>query len=606
MTSLAAIASHHGAAPAAPGIVAAINPLGLLRSRSSGGDKLLLCVAHHSNAPCHKAAFTALEEHGCLLAGDIVNHEELDWAAIKHCLTTTSPQTACLQRLRGSFAIVFVDQDSNRLWVVTDPSAWLPVLIARTSHGVAVSTSLAAIIRAIPDAASVNENWIFETIFFNHGVGSTTPVVGVDRLPPGTITEVDLGSGQVTQRAYRDKPQRVQRLINGTEGIEEAITAFRETVPRYFPQGLPTTMGISEGLDCRTVLAALPASRIAGLHSFTFGRATSTEICEAAEIAAHLGLTHTPVHLEQTFLDQLPQLARDTVFLSDGLQSINRSHLLYTYSQLQHDGEPFSVIMTGVSGDHIFRDHIQGWGNVPHILSADAAAQHRNGRTPVNATYYRDVFGCRFSDFEQRIEHCLDRVEQENGQFQDPEAYLSYLMFEAGPRYFGGQAAIANAFSTFRTPYWDPDIIELGYSLQNATIGFSAALAEKDAYRETALQATVIAAHETVSQLPYKRLPIDAYARNNKARFRAYRLLRRLRNVVERYSFVYSEDWPLWYRTIMKPEVQRLLGDDSRLRSYISADFIARAVSDNDVHWLGKLMTAEHTLRFIENGWRRD
>ena len=85
--------------------------------------------------------------------------------------------------------------------------------------------------------------------------------------------------------------------------------------------------------------------------------------------------------LDDTFLNQLPELARDTVFLSGGLQNVNRSHLLYTYSNLRHEGEPYSVIMTGVSGDHIFRDHIQGWGNVPHIMSADAAAQHREWPT---------------------------------------------------------------------------------------------------------------------------------------------------------------------------------------------------------------------------------
>ncbi|MDJ0907453.1 MAG: asparagine synthase-related protein [Woeseiaceae bacterium] len=604
MTSFAVIANRR--APSAPQeIIEALNPLGLLRSKSSVDGNLLLCVAHHDNAPCRAAAFKAFEDHSCILAGDVIGHDGLDWEEIRHSLVSGNAIPGSLRELRGAFAIVVTDVERDRLWVVTDPSAWLPVQVARTDRGVAVSTSLAAIVRAFPEAAAVDENWIYETLYFNHGIGATTPVRGADRLPPGTVIEVDLLSGETAQRAYRDRPRRLSRLVNGTEAVDEAISAFQETVPRYFPDDLPVTMGVSEGLDCRTVLAALPASRIAGLHSFTFGRATSTEINETAEIAGQLGLLHAPVHLDQAFLEQLPQLARDTVFLSDGLQNINRSHLLYTYGQLRHESEPFSVIMTGVSGDHIFRDHIQGWGNVPHILSADAAAQHRNGRAPVDATFYRVMFGDSFQEFEQRIESCLDHVEGLYGGFQDPEAYLSYLMFEAGPRYFGGQAAIANTFSTFRTPYWDPDIIELGYRLQDATIGFSATLAKKDPYGETAIQAAVIAAHETVGQLPYKRLPIEAYANRNKAAFQAYKLLRRLRNIVERYTFVYSEDWPLWYRTTMQAEVQRLLGDDSRLRNYVSSQFISRAVSDNDVHWLGKLVSTEHTLRFIENGWRR-
>ena len=363
-------------------------------------------------------------------------------------------------------------------------------------------------------------------------------------------------------------------------------------------------MGISEGLDCRTVLAALPESEIRNLHSFTFGMPDSSEIVEAREIADHLGLTHTPVLLDAEFLDQLNDLARDTVFLSGGQQNINRSHLLYTYSRLRIGDKPFPVIMTGVSGDHIFRDHIQGWGNVPHILSADAAAQHRLGRHRVDREFYTQIFGARFEPFETRVESALDSLQEEFGEFGDPEGYLSYLMYDAGPRYFSGQAAIANTFSTFRTPYWDPEIIELGYALKEATAGFSASMPTKDLYKETYIQTAVIAEHPLVGQLPYKNLPISVYAQGKKKRFQSYRLLRKLRSMLKRNSFIHSEDWQHWYRTVMSDSVRQLLGRDSRMRNYVSAEFIDRAISDADVHWLGKLITAEHTIRFVEDGWR--
>ncbi len=82
--------------------------------------------------------------------------------------------------------------------------------------------------------------------------------------------------------------------------------------------------------------------------------------------------------------------------------------------------------------------------------------------------------------------------------------------------------------------------------------------------------------------------------------------MRKLRSVIRRQSFVYSEDWRLWYRTVMKEELARLLGDDSRMRAYVSGEFIDRAIADSDVHWIGKLITAEHTLRLIENRWVRN
>lgn len=606
MTSFAAIAGRQAGAADPGDIEEAINPLGLLDVESARSNRLLLYVAQHEQAPCHQRSFLDSANFTALVAGDVVNHEDLDWAVIRRSLESGEENPDCLRKLRGAFCLVLADHKKDLLWIITDPFAWLSVLVFQGSDGVVISTSLAAILRTANTPPAVNEDWIYETMYFNYGTGRTTPIAGTDRLPAGTITQLDLKSWKLTQRTYCDRPKRLARLKTGAAAVEEAVEVFRNTVPRYYPPGSMVTMGVSEGLDCRTVLAATPENMLQRLHSFTFGMPDSSEIDEAEDIARQLGLVHTPVLLDETFLRQLPELGRDTVFLSDGMQNVNRTHLLYTYSKLQHEGEPYSVIMTGVSGDHIFRDHIQGWGNVPHIMSADAASQHRDGRHSPDADIYAAMFGNNFAAFSDRINQSLDYVEGEYGKFGDPEAYLSYLMYEAGPRYFGGQIAIANTFSTFRTPFWDPEIAGLGYRLQDATLGFSADLARKDVYRETHIQAAIIAASKRVSRLPYKSLPINVYANGNKFVYQAYRARRKLESVLRRRAFVYSEDWSLWYRTAMKKEIQELLGDDSRMRAYVTAEFIDRAIVDADVHWLGKLITAEHTLRLIENRWVRN
>lgn len=605
MTSFAAIAGRPAGTADPSDIEEAINPLGLLTVQSSRSDRLLLSVGQHEQAPCRQRSFLADSDSTILLAGDVVNHEDLDWTAIRRSLESGEKNPDCLRKLRGAFCLVLADHKKDLLWVITDPFAWLSVIVFPSNDGAIISTSLAAILRGTDALPSVSEEWIYETMYFNYGTGRTTPIAGTDRLPAGTITRLDLKTWKRTQRAYCDRPTRLTKLKSGTAAVDEAIEVFTRTVPRYYPAGSSVTMGVSEGLDCRTVLAATPENVLQSLHSFTFGMPVSSEIDEAADIARQLGLVHTPVLLDETFLRQLPELARDTVFLSDGMQNVNRTHLLYTYSKLRHEGEPYSVIMTGVSGDHIFRDHVQGWGNVPHIMSADSASQHRDGRHSPDASTFALMFGNDFSRFSDRINHSLNCIENEYGRFGDPEAYLSYLMYEAGPRYFGGQIAIANAFSTFRTPFWDPEIASLGYRLQDATLGFSASLARKDAYRETHIQAAIVAASERVSRLPYKSVPIGVYASGNKFVYQAYRAKRKLASVLRRRSFIYSEDWSLWYRTAMKKEIQELLGNDSRIRAYVNAEFIDRAIADSDVHWIGKLMTAEYTLRLIENRWVR-
>jgi hypothetical protein len=234
------------------------------------------------------------------------------------------------------------------------------------------------------------------------------------------------------------------------------------------------------------------------------------------------------------------------------------------------------------------------------------AKQHRSGRSPIDYSRYRAIFGRGLGELEDNVESTLDDIEVRFGEFGDPESYLSYLMYVVGPHYFSGEAAIANSVTTFRNPYWDPDIVELGYQLKGSTIGASESKGRRDRYAESQIQVAIIAANQQVNQVPYQDLPFSAYASGRKSVFQMYRAMRKIRSILRRKSFIYGENWSHWYRTAMKKEIQELLGDDSRIRAYVTAEFIDRAISNADVHWLGKLITVEHTLRLIENRWVRN
>jgi len=582
-----------------------LNPLGAMHSELLQSDDVTLMVVQHPQAPSRHSCFIDNDEFALAIAGDVVNHGEIDWFELSENLVTGRPNCRQLRTLRGAFSLTLVDKISRCLFVVTDPFAWQPVYMYVSDDGVMVSTTLATFLRSAATPPSVDVDWIYEFMYFNYGVGPTTPLVGVRRLPPATVSRYELDERKTSQREYRDKPSSPATLLAGRAADKEVIDLFGSVVPAYFPADSSTTMALSAGLDCRAILAAVPDHSLDCMHSFTFGMPDSSEFVECDDIAARLGFTHQPIALGEEFQYELPQLARDTVFLSSGLQNVNRSHLLYVYSRLQHEGEPFSLMATGVSGDHIFRDHMRGRGNIPHIVSAAMAAQFREGRHTLAADPYEKMFGQHFAEFRERIEASLDAVADEYGEYEDPYTYLAYLMYEAGPRYFGGQLAIANSFTTFRTPYWDPDVVELGFRLQDATLGFSASMNAKDEYRETRVQAAIVAASRRIAPLPYRDLPISAYANGNKLIYQLYRGQRRLRATLRWRQYTYGEDWSQWYRTVMYDEVVRLLGDESRLRDYVSVEFIESAIASSDIHWLGKLVTAEHVLRLAEAGWQQ-
>lgn len=606
MSGLTAIIQHDDAPMALGEVLDCINPLQSFVCHEHRTDNSLLAVTYPRNVPAAASRSHVDGRYQCLLAGDVVHSGLMPWREIIRSVVDGEGDWTLLQGLQGTFLLVIYDTTGRKLWVITDSFGIQPIYFNKTSEGVVLSTAISTFLRLPYTKPEIDKRWIQEHLFFNYTVGKRTMLKGIRRLPAGVIYNFDAVSGQHETKSYVQliSSQLVER--NQSSEIEDAVSLFSSVVPNWFPSDGRVTFGLSGGLDSRAVLAALPESICHGMKTFTYGIPGSTEIVEARVIAEAMGTDHQEIFLEENFLRKLPGYLYDTVYLSDGQQIINRSNLPFVYGSLGSVQDPVSAIVTGVSGDHLFRDHISAWGNVPYLISDDVAAMHRLGRQRLNREFYSDLFVADFSDVEQFLEATLDRLESEYGKFGDEEAYFRYLMYVAGPRYFGGQAAIANCYSTFRTPYWDRKLVQFAMDIKLGTVGLSKLLPRKDKYLETILQASVVARNKKLVKVPYLNLPINVFTKRSRTSYHFHRVARRARSVLYQRKRVKEENWPLWYQTILASEIRDLLGHDSRIKEYVTENFIDQQISDNNIHWLGKLITLEISLRLAENGWRRE
>ena len=606
MSGLTVITRQGGLVPDQDSVLRAINPLGSFRTECGRSASTMLATSYPGSAPSGDKRFYEDGEIIGMFAGDIVNSDLLNWADIARTLHDDSTLIALLKRLKGSFVLAVYDQRDQVLRVATDAFAFQPLYFQTDDKSVTFSTSIGTFSHLADGKCTHSADWVYQYLFFNYPAGEVSPVENVHRVPAGTLGKYSVKSGVLDWIQY-DKPvSRGSKTISDQDAIDQAGAIFGSVVPDWFDTSRRVAFGLSGGLDCRTVLASLPDSTLSQVETFTFGIPGSTEVVEARQIADALGMHHNEIPLDEEFIQGLPQQMHDVVFLSGGLQVINRSHLVGVYRALGSGERACSTIVTGVSGDHLFRDHISAWGNVPYLISADMASMFRDGRKRLDSARYSAMFGNRFADFEQHIEHALDLLEQAYGELTDPEAYFRYLMYVAGAKYFGGQAAIANSFSTFRTPYWDRKLVQFSIDIELGTVGFSGQLSSKDKYREAALQASIVARNPSFRDLPYLNLPVDVFAQRNPLRFQLHRLSRKLKSVVSGRTHMEEEDWPHWYRTALSEEVNQLLGKDSLIREYLSTEFVKQQIEETNIHWLGKMVTAEIVLRLIDNGWQRD
>jgi len=194
------------------------------------------------------------------------------------------------------------------------------------------------------------------------------------------------------------------------------------------------------------------------------------------------------------------------------------------------------------------------------------------------------------------------------GDLQTPEAYLSYLVYEVTPHYFAGEAEIAKNFGTFRSPFWDADIIQLSYDIEYSTLGFSKSLPFKDKYRECVLQASIMQKNKRLSHIPINGIPLRFYSADNKLYYNLARSILRapgkIKSMLSKPAYTAPEDWRRWFEVVLEERINNLITKESFITEYLDWKFIEGIKRSKDTHWLGKILTAELVLRLFDRGWK--
>ena len=108
--------------------------------------------------------------------------------------------------------------------------------------------------------------------------------------------------------------------------------------------------------------------------------------------------------------------------------------------------------------------------------------------------------------------------------------------------------------------------------------------------------------------LTLRGVPLRAFFKPTRETYEAHRLLRRgPRKALARLGFPVDpplEDWIGWYRGPLMPFAAATLGPGCHLSEYLAVPAMQRLCAQADVYMLGKLLSAELTLRLLRSGWQ--
>lgn len=255
-------------------------------------------------------------------------------------------------QLNGYFAFVVFDKRTHTVLLVTDRFGMKPLYLWADNN-------FAKGFASEPKALVLNPNYeqLIDTAALNtfidvgHMLGEQTLFSNIKRLPPASITTINITTLQYTTSCYWGwADTKVNNTISFDEATEQAYSLFDQAVKRCLTPVKQSTLAItlSGGLDSRVLLAAAKQHFKGTIKTYTFGEQGCDDAQLAKQVAKLAGVSNQLVSIDEHnwFAGR-----EKGVWLTDGLKNILHMHALSSVSTIASSS---NYLLNGYLGDVTF------------------------------------------------------------------------------------------------------------------------------------------------------------------------------------------------------------------------------------------------------------
>jgi asparagine synthase (glutamine-hydrolysing) len=335
-----------------------------------------------------------------------------------------------LERLNGCFSGVLIDLREGRVVLFNDRYGLSRIYYHETADGFYFASEAKALLKILPNLRQLDMQGLAEAFSVGCALENRTLFSGVSLLPGASKWSLST-RGPVKKETYFDKATwESQDPLPASEYYDRLTSTFGRILPRYFQGKQSIGLSLTGGLDSRMIIAAtLTGTRI---PCYTFGGMyrECADVRLARQIASICGQTHTVIPVAREFFPEFPELARRSVYYSDGSMDVLGSVELYVNRTARQIAP---VRLTGNYGSEILRTNVAF------------------KPMPLNSA----MFESDFSSF----------VEQAAGTYQRERigSKTSFIAFKQVPWHHYSRMAVEQSQLTPRSPFLDNDLVSLAY-----------------------------------------------------------------------------------------------------------------------------------------------
>jgi asparagine synthase (glutamine-hydrolysing) len=276
---------------------------------------------------------------------------------------------ACVERLRGMFALAVWDAPRRRLLLARDRLGIKPLYWTISKGRLLFASEIKSILESGLIDRVANTDAIPELLGARYLSGAETLFKGIYRLLPGHLLVYQQGAA--TDSQFWDVPvgtpaPEIERLTD-REAVAEFRARLDEAVRTRLMSDVPLGMFLSGGLDSSAIAALMAGMIDRPLKTFSvaFRHRAFSELEYAREVARAIRADAYEIVVDEPdFFDALPRL----VWHEDEPIAHPSSVPLYFVSRLAR--EHVKVVLTGEGSDEL----LAGYGKYPRTLANWRAA----------------------------------------------------------------------------------------------------------------------------------------------------------------------------------------------------------------------------------------
>ena len=310
--------------------------------------------------------------------GEIYNYEELrrgllarghrfrtksDTEVVLHLYEEMGP--ACVERLRGMFAIIVYDEGRRRLFAARDHMGQKPLFYRFEKGELALASEIKALL-PLADAVRPDLRAMAQYLSLRIVASPLTMFEGIHKLPPAHRLVFDLDGGapprieRYWRLSYADKLKGSEREL--TDALEGHMI---EAVRLNMVSDVPVGAFLSGGLDSTLVVALAQSHARQGrgaagpMPTFTIGIPYKDydEAPTARLVAERYGTDHYEMEAVPSLVAHLPELVWH---LDEPSDSLSVCSWLVSALAAKH----VKVVLGGDGGDELFGGYDRYYGNL--------------------------------------------------------------------------------------------------------------------------------------------------------------------------------------------------------------------------------------------------